>query len=86
MNRKDFKKALIRLYASCGSYIMQCGASEKNGVYLTRFRHPTQKKIIEVTENVSEILCVLVYGDTYNASQRNCVECKTIEQFQNAVA
>lgn len=86
MDRKDFKRELIRLYASCGSYILQCGYSEKDGVFTTRFRHPTQKKIIEVTENISGILCVLVYNATDNATQRNCKECRTIEQFRREIA
>lgn len=86
MERKDFKKELIMLYAKCGSYILQLGCSEKNGVFITTFKHPTQRKIIEVTEDVSNILCVLVYNDTSNANQRDCVECKTIEQFRLAIA
>lgn len=86
MDRKDFKRELIMLYANCGSYIIQCGNSEKNGVFITSFKHPTQRKIIEVTENVSEILCVFVYNETTNATQRNSIECKTIEQFKRAIA
>ena len=86
MNRKDFKRELIRLYANCGSYIMQCGSIEKNGIFITSFEHPTQRKIIEVTESVYEILCVFVYNKTTNATQRNSIECKTIEQFKRAIA
>ena len=86
MDRKELKRELIRLYARCGSYILQCENSEKNGVFTTRFRHPTRRKIIEVTESLSEILCVLVYNETTNAAQRNCTECKTIEQFRQAIA
>ena len=86
MNRNEFKRELIKLYNSCGSYIIQCGNSEKNGVFITSFKHPIQRKIIEVTENVSEILSVFVYNETTNATQRNSIECKTIEQFKHAIA
>ena len=86
MDRKELKREIVRLYAGCGSYILQCGNSEKNGVFTTRFKHPTCRKIIEVTENISEILCVLVYNETTNATQRDCTQCKTIEQFRRAIA
>lgn len=86
MDRKDFKRELIKLYSDCGSYILQCGSTEKNGVFITSFRHPTQRKIIEVTESVSEILCVFVYNKATNATQRNSIECKTIEQFKHAIS
>lgn len=85
MDRKEFKLELIKLYARCGSYIVQCGCYEKGEVFTTTFKHPTQHKIIEMTESMEELLCVLVYEISQNARNRNCVECKTLEQFKLAI-
>ena len=85
MDRKEFKRELLRLYVSCGSYILQLYSVEKCGCYVTTFKHPIQEKIIEVTEDEFELKCVLVYNQTTNANQRHSVECKTIEQFRKAI-
>lgn len=86
MDRKDFKKELIGLYARCGSYILQLGGYEKGNCFVTSFLHPIRRKIIEVTEDLHEVKCVLVYNQTTNAHQRNAIECKRIEQFRKAIA
>lgn len=85
MDRKEFKRELLRLYVNCGSYILQMDSTERGGNYITTFRHPIQEKIIEVTEDEFELKCVLVYNQTTNATQRHSVECKTIEQFRKAI-
>ena len=86
MDRQELKREIIRMYANCGSYILQLDSYNKGNCITTRFRHPTRKKIIEVTEDIAEIRCVLVYNQTNNAHQRHAVECKTIEQFRKAIA
>lgn len=86
MDRQELKREIIRMYANCGSYILTMENSEKNGFFITSFKHPTCRKIIEVTETISEVKCVFVYNETTNAMQRNAVECKTIEDFRRAVA
>jgi len=86
MDRQELKREIIRMYANCAAYIMMEDATEKAGVLTTKFRHPTHRKIIEVSETVREVKCVLVYNDTTNATQRNAIECKTIEDFKKAVA
>lgn len=86
MERQELKREIIRMYANCGSYILNLENHEKNGYYITSFAHPTCNKIIEVTETLSEVKCVFVYNRTDNAMQRNAVECKTIEDFRRAVA
>ena len=85
MNRKELKKEIINLYAKCGSYIMTLEQKEANGFYITKFAHPTKSKIIEVTETWDEVKSVFVYNRTSNAAQRHAIECKTIEQFINAI-
>lgn len=86
MDRQELKLEIVRMYAKCGSDIMMIYSKEgKDGVKLSRFRHPTCRKTIEVSETEDKILTVLVYNDTTNASQRNCVECKSIEQFKKEI-
>lgn len=86
MDRKELKREIIQMYANCGSYILQCGTSEKDGCFTTRFKHPTQDKIIEITEDTERVLCVLVYRMSKNAARRNCVECKTLSELKKAVS
>ena len=85
MDRKEFKKELISLYARCGSYIMQRGCVEKDGVYTSTFLHPTCRKNIVVSETDEKILCVLIYNRTTNPSLRNVREIKTLEEFREAI-
>lgn len=85
MDRKEFKKELISLYARCGSYIMQKGCVEKDGVYTSTFLHPTQPKNIVVSETDEKILCVLIYNRTSNASIRYARQVKTLEEFKKEI-
>ena len=87
MNKKDLKRAINRMYAYCGLANPLCvERNEKNGVFFSILRHPTQRKVIEVWENPEKILTVMVYNDTCNSTQRHAVECKTISDFLKAVA
>ena len=87
MDEKELKREIIRMYAKCGSYILQLDTLDKGECYVTTFKHPTRRKIIEVTGDFyGNVKCVLVYNQTKNAMQRKAVECKTIEQFRRAIA
>lgn len=86
MDRNELKREIIRMYANCGSYILEVGKKEKNGVFATLFHHPTRNQIIEVWESVKKVLTVFVYNDTTNATQRKSIECKTIDDFVKAIA
>lgn len=85
MDKKEFKKELISLYARCGSYIIQKGCVEKDGVYTSTFLHPTQPKNIVVSETDEKILCVLIYNRTSNASIRYARQVKTLDEFRKEI-
>lgn len=85
MDRQELKREIIRMYHNCGICIWIKNAIVKAGVLTTRYKHPTCRKIIEVSETANDVLCVLVYNDTANAMLRNAVECKTIEDFKKTV-
>ena len=85
INRQELKNGIDQMYAGCTGCVWVIKQTEKGGVRGTSYRHPIQRKIIEVWENKDSVLCVLVYDDTNNAKQRNAIECNTIEDFARAI-
>lgn len=86
MEKRIFEKVLNGLYNDCGLEPVKKDEIKNKFYHIQRFIHPTQRKIIEVSYSWAGEICVLVYRDSANAYQRDCVCCKTIEQFVEAVS